>query len=143
MGATKTKVLTIVGSICTIILLGMSAWFFTHPRQVQLKQDKNVAQSILKNDKQKQALIFFREHCPYCEAATLKLLEAKKESKLPISFVNTRSNIGRVLVQKLGLVDASTIVVLDRGSARKYIYAIKKNGKIQADEETINQALRP
>ncbi|WP_270243490.1 thioredoxin family protein [Lactococcus lactis] len=113
----------------TIALVTAGGSYF-YSRSHTMKETPHLMQKLEDNDSKKEVLVFFRPGCPYCEAGQEKIKEISKKTKVPVYYVNTRSEIGKVLVKNFDLKYASTLTVIDSGHFKNIAYADKINGKI-------------
>ncbi|MEY8538296.1 glutaredoxin family protein [Lactococcus muris] len=81
-----------------------------------LIETPNVLQKLNESEKtnQKVILVFFKEGCPYCEAAKTEIEEAKKQADFPVFYVNTESKQGQQLKKRYGLQYASSLVIIQK-----------------------------
>lgn len=87
-------------------------------------------------------LVFYRHGCPYCEKGKRAVIEAVEKSDYPTFYIDVESADGQVLVKKYQVEKAATLITLREGKSQLYHYAAKdKQGKITADEKTIEEAL--
>lgn len=86
-------------------------------------------------------IVFYKDGCPYCEAAKEPLREESKESEVPTFFVNIETKEGQELKKSFGVKYAATLVVIRDGKQQELIYAEKKNGQYQAKIAQIRQLL--
>lgn len=87
-------------------------------------------------------LVFYKTGCPYCEKGKKAIIGAAEKSPYPTFYIDVESEDGQELVKKYQVEKAATLIAIREGEAKLYLYAIKnKNGQIEADQETIGEAL--
>lgn len=87
-------------------------------------------------------LVFYRHGCPYCQAGKKAVITTAEKSAYPTFYINVESEEGQVIVKKYQVKKAASLVTIRDGQYQLYLYAVKdKQGKITADEKTIEEAL--
>jgi predicted bacteriocin transport accessory protein len=110
-------VLGLVLSITVLVGIGSIIYYSKIQKGPKdLVETPNVLQKLNESEKtsQKIILVFFKESCPYCEAAKTEIEEAKKQANFPVFYVNTESKEGQELKQKYELQYASTLVIIQK-----------------------------
>lgn len=81
-----------------------------------LVETPNVMQRLneSENKNQKIILVFFKDGCPYCEAAKTEIEKSKIQANFPVLYVNTESREGQQLKRKYKLQYASSLVIIQK-----------------------------
>lgn len=111
-------------------LVSLGIGIYTQNRPKDLRATSNLIQKLNDNGEQKEALVFFKDGCPYCRAGKSKIESEAQKAKFPVYYVDTQSDIGKLLVKSFKVKYASTITVVEKGKYKNIAYADKINGKI-------------
>ncbi|MDG4973420.1 glutaredoxin family protein [Lactococcus lactis] len=109
-----------LGLVLAAVMLGGTGGIIhyvkTQNGSKDLVETPNVMQRLNESEKktQKIILVFFKDGCPYCEAAKTEIEEAKIQANFPVLYVNTESRGGQQLKQKYKLQYASSLVIIQK-----------------------------
>ncbi|WP_407350326.1 hypothetical protein VNN41_09790 [Lactococcus garvieae] len=130
-----------------------------------LKETPKIEQVFENTVAEEFAVVFYKEGCPYCEAAQEEVTETARQAPFPVYYVDTESAMGKKLISVTHIKYASTIVVFrtsqnegktihqllfsesgerkEKFSFTRWSYADKKEGTYVPLTENIKAALNP
>ena len=125
-------------SLLLISLTAYSSYQEEHTYDSQLTA-KSYQDTIVK---QNVNLVFYKDGCPYCQAAIPRIKKAASDSLDTTFYVNVQTKEGKALVKQYHINHSSTLVTIRNGVATVLPYAYDKNNHITVDTNVITKAFQ-
>jgi len=135
----------IIGTGTAVILI-CSGVIYSHMKEESALKSQDftptphIEQVLAKSSSDKFAIVFYKKGCPYCRAAKAEVLFEAKQTKFPVYYVDTESEVGQKLVVEATIKYASTITVVEQNKKVNYSYADKIAGNYVPLIHNIRQA---